>query len=111
MLPVQYTPKHEVVTYDWEIHIIDSDKLDIFQEQMERSKFIRIWHCLIASSSIKTVRPAKQEISVMEKLLSWEDDKTKQEVRKKVRERESDWLDTTQWVIENIIKRVKWEEI
>lgn len=111
MLPVQFTPKHEVVTYDWEIHIIDSDKLEEFQEQMEKSKFIRIWFCLVASSSIKVVRPAKQEISVMEKLLSWETEKIRQEIRKKVRDREKDWLSNTAWSIENMIRSLKGEEI
>ena len=107
MLPVQYEPKHEVITFDWEVYIINSSNLDSFHIDMEKSKFIPIWDSIVATSSIKTVRPAKQEISVMEKLLSWETEKIRQEIRKKVRDREKDWLSNTAWSIENMIRSLK----
>ena len=107
MLPVQFVPKHEILTFNEEIYIIDSDKLDLFQKKMEESKFIRIGDCLIATSSIKTVRPANQEISILEKLLSGEPEEIKRKVRDKVREREKENKKNTEVAIQNIINSFK----
>lgn len=104
MLPVQYTPKHEIQTYNEDIFIIDSDKLDAFEKVMESSKFVRVGDSLIAVSSIKSVRPAKQEISRLEALLQGLSDEVKEKVRKKVREREKEGLSNSDWAIKNIIE-------
>lgn len=77
---------------------------------MEESKFIRIGDSLIATSSIKSVKPAKQEISILEKLLIWESDDIKRKVRDKIRTREKEWFEDTEWSMKNIISKIKWEE-
>lgn len=105
MLPVKYIPKHEIsLNFSDDIYLIDSDKLDIFQEKMEKSKFIRIGDSIIATSSIKTVKPAKQEISVLEQLLSGYSEDIKRKVRDKIRIREKEWFSETETSMKNIIE-------
>lgn len=105
MLPTKYTPKHEVVTYDNEIYFIDSDKMLAMKTEMETAKFIRIGDTLLATSSIKTVRPAKMEISMLEQMLVWKNESVKSAVREKVREREKENMLINEAVILNIISK------
>ena len=107
MLPVQYNPKHEIICYDESIYYFDSDKLPAMDIAMENNKFIKIWDSRIAVSSIKTVRPAKQEISILEKLLIWESEDVKRKVRDKIREREKENKENSEWAIRNIIESYK----
>lgn len=104
MLPVKYTPKHEVITFDWEIYIIDSAIKPQFVKDWNEFKVVEIWDVAIATSSIKTVRPAKQEISMMERILTWCSDEIKRKVREKIRQREKDWWVETDGSIKNIIE-------
>ena len=63
---------------------------------MNDNKFIRIGESFIATSTIKIVRPAKTEISILEKLLQGKEEDTKIKVREKVREREKEGYPITQ---------------
>lgn len=107
MLPAIYKPKHEVECYDWNIYTIDSENFNLFKKKLEEAKFINIWETLLAVSSIKSVKPAKQEISILETLIWNETEDIKEKVRKKVREREKEWLSINEWVINNIILSYK----
>lgn len=107
MLPEIYSPKHQIETYDESIYYFDSDKLPAMDLAMESSKFIKIWDSRIAVSSIKTVRPAKQEISILEKLLVWESEDVKRKVRDKIREREKENKNNSEVAIQNIIDSFK----
>lgn len=107
MLPVQYSPKHQIETYDESIYYFDSDKLPAMDEAMENNKFIKIWDSRIAVSSIKTVRPAKQEISILELLLKTESEDIKRKVRSKIIEREKENKINSEWAIKEIIESFK----
>lgn len=107
MLPIQYQSKHEILTYDESIYYFDSDKLPAMDTAMETNKFIKIWDSRIAVSSIKTVRPAKQEISILEKLLTGESEDIKRKVRDKIREREKENKENSEGAIRNIIESFK----
>lgn len=72
---------------------------------MNSSKFIRIGETLVATSTIKIVRPARAEISLLEKLLTGKPEEIKRLVREKVKQRDIDKLTTTEAVILNIISK------
>ena len=103
MLPVQYIKKHEIICYDESIYYFDSDKLLAMDEAMEKNKFIKIWDSRIAVSSIKTVRPAKQEITMVERMIVWLPDQLQDKVKRLVKERKAQEKTVTEQYIQNII--------
>ena len=104
MLPVKYNPKHKItLNFSEEDYYIDSDKLDIFQKKMEESKFIRIGDSLIATSSIKTVSPVSQEVSMIESMCLWLPDILQDKIKRLVKERKSQEKTVTETYIQNII--------
>lgn len=107
MLPVQYTPKHEIVCYDDVIYVIDSNRLDELVKEMESHKFIKVWNWRLAVSAIKRIQEATKEISILEKLLNWETEDIKRKVREKVREREKEHKENSEGAIRNIIESYK----
>lgn len=107
MLPVSYVSKHEILTYDESVYYFDSSRLNEMDEVMEKNKFIKIWDSRIAVSSIKTVRPAKQEISILELLLKTESEDIKRKVRSKIIEREKENKINSEWAIKEIIESFK----
>lgn len=90
MLPVIYKKQHEILTYDDSIFLIDSEKIEALHKEMEYSKFIRIGENIISTSSIKMVRPAKKEVSILEKMLIGKPDEIKNHVREKIKAREKE---------------------
>lgn len=51
---------------------------------------------ILATSTIKMVRPAKKEISILERLLVGKPEEIKNKVREKVKAREKERLETTE---------------
>lgn len=42
MLPTVFVPKHEIVTFDDSVFLIDSEKIESFLKEIEKSKFVKI---------------------------------------------------------------------
>lgn len=100
-----YVEMHEIVLFSGAKHYIDSVKYEAFKTAMQRDKFIEIDGELVNVAAIERVKRAKNDISIVETMLSGHSEDVKEKVRKVVREREKDSLAITEWVICNIIEK------
>ena len=103
---VVYKPKHEVQTTEG-VFYIDSEHYDLFIDQWQTKKAVKIGDCTVATYTIKSVKPALPHINTLESLLANESEIIKVKVRDKIKERESEKKENTEAIIKNIIEHFK----
>ena len=101
--------KHEpliiIECYDWTEYLVPESKRAKLEALMESSKFVKINEEITeATLSIKRIKKAKYEVSLLEQMIAQLPDHLKQKVRNKVEERKKEWKAETEGTIKNIIE-------
>lgn len=102
---IKYEPLLEIETYDWEKYYELQSKKKKLDLMINELKFIIIWENTIAVSSIKSIKPAKQEINLIEQKICDLNEETKIKIRTEVKKYKIDFphKEITEWIIDNII--------
>lgn len=100
----EYVPLCEVVTYKGEKYYIKAESKKRFMEDLEKFKFVHIGEVSLASLSIEFVRPATQNVSILERMISKLPEEIKIKVRQEVEKRKKDGLKCEPVNISNIIE-------
>ncbi len=100
----KYEPLIVIECYDWTEYIVPESKREKLEKIMETSKFVKINEEITeACLSIKRIKKAKYEVSLLEQMISELPEHIKSKVRMKVEARAKEGKEETEWTIKNII--------
>lgn len=92
-----------IETYDGEVKTTTAS-LEQVWKLLKDEQFINLWNELINKSNIKRV--FRKELSDVDKIIYWIQDKQLREViKEEVNRRKKDWLRISIWVIQNLIDK------
>lgn len=99
----KYEPLIIIECYDWTEYLVPEYKREKLETLMESNKFIKINDEVTeATLSIKRIKKAKYEVSLLEQMIANLPEHIKNKVRKKCEERK--WIKETEGTIRNIIE-------